>query len=127
MVATYVVGKDSLPALTQRFPLDEVDRVPGLEGTVKEDEGAPGTLLDILDAARVAPGIIRRMDPDRVALEEALIAASRTPARAVGAFDRGAIAAGLRADLVVLDTSLRVAETWVGGVRSPGTVDAPRR
>ena len=62
-----------------------------------------------------------------VALEDALVAASRTPARTLGALDRGAIAAGLRADLVVLDTSLHVEETWVGGVRSPGTVDAPRR
>ncbi|WP_345365689.1 N-acetylglucosamine-6-phosphate deacetylase [Actinoallomurus liliacearum] len=43
-----------------------------------------------------------------VALEEAVRLASTTPATLLGLTDRGAIAPGLRADLVLLDTDLRV-------------------
>jgi N-acetylglucosamine-6-phosphate deacetylase len=50
-----------------------------------------------------------------VPLEDALVAASRTPARTIGADDRGLLAQGSRADLVVLDDSLEVVETWVAG------------
>jgi N-acetylglucosamine-6-phosphate deacetylase len=50
-----------------------------------------------------------------VPLEDALVAASRTPARSIGADDRGLLAQGSRADLVVLDDSLEVVETWVAG------------
>ena len=50
-------------------------------------------------------------------LEEALRMASLYPARALGLDDRGRIAAGQRADLVLLDSKLRVTDTWIGGER----------
>ena len=42
--------------------------------------------------------------------------ASATPARLLGFADRGAIAAGLRADLVLLDEELAVTGVIRGGV-----------
>jgi len=50
-----------------------------------------------------------------VSLVDAIDAASTAPARLVGAYDRGRIEAGCRADLVLLDASLRVLGTWIGG------------
>lgn len=50
-----------------------------------------------------------------------VVAASRllsgNPARYLGLVDRGALAVGLRADLVVLDAALAVEEVWVAGRR----------
>jgi N-acetylglucosamine-6-phosphate deacetylase len=49
-------------------------------------------------------------------LADALVMASTTPARFLGLeTERGAIAPGLRADLVALDAGLSVARVWVGG------------
>ncbi len=54
-----------------------------------------------------------------VSVEDALCMASETPARALGLErDRGRLAAGLRADLLVLDPdSLALREVWVTGTR----------
>lgn len=46
---------------------------------------------------------------------EALRAATSTPARIIGATDRGRVAVGLRADLVGLDEGLVTRRVWVGG------------
>jgi len=48
-------------------------------------------------------------------VDQALASASLTPARAIGANDRGRLEPGLRADLVVLSDELRVVKTMVGG------------
>ncbi len=49
-------------------------------------------------------------------LEQALVAASATPARSLGIADRkGILAAGADADLVFLDSGLNVLKTMVGG------------
>ena len=49
-------------------------------------------------------------------IEQAVAAASAHPARLLGLTDRcGAIAAGLDADLVVLDSDLRVERVMIGG------------
>jgi N-acetylglucosamine-6-phosphate deacetylase len=48
-------------------------------------------------------------------IHEALTSASLTPATLIGAEDRGRLAAGMRADLVILDQDLRVLETIIGG------------
>jgi N-acetylglucosamine-6-phosphate deacetylase len=50
-----------------------------------------------------------------VGLERAVRAASTTPASVIGAVDRGELAVGRRADVVVLDDELDVRQTWVGG------------
>jgi N-acetylglucosamine-6-phosphate deacetylase len=43
--------------------------------------------------------------------------ASLNPARAMGLDrDHGAIVAGARADLVLMDAEKQVVETWIGGV-----------
>lgn len=48
-------------------------------------------------------------------LATAVRAASTTPARLLGEADRGRIAPGARADLVLLDDHLEVVEVWVAG------------
>lgn len=48
-------------------------------------------------------------------IADAAAMAATTPARALGLDDRGAIAPGLRADLVLLDNQLRVVEVLRGG------------
>ena len=51
-------------------------------------------------------------------LEDALRAASLTPARFLGLdHERGALVPGARADLVALDRELKVVATWVDGER----------
>lgn len=50
-----------------------------------------------------------------VGLEEAVAAASTTPADLLAEQGRGRLAAGRRADVVALDADLRCARTWVGG------------
>jgi N-acetylglucosamine-6-phosphate deacetylase len=50
-----------------------------------------------------------------VLLADAIHAASAVAADLVGAHDRGRVAAGYRADLVLLDDELRVQATWIGG------------
>lgn len=52
-------------------------------------------------------------------LETAARLCATTPAERLGLADQGRIAAGALADLVVLDASLRVQETWIGGDRHP--------
>ncbi len=53
-------------------------------------------------------------------LADALAMASTTPARFLGlSAERGAVAAGMRADLVALDASLAVIGVWLGGSRAP--------
>jgi N-acetylglucosamine-6-phosphate deacetylase len=51
-----------------------------------------------------------------MSLEDAVIAASSTPARAIR-MDReiGSIQAGKRADMVALDKSLKVRTVWIDG------------
>jgi len=46
---------------------------------------------------------------------EAICTVTRNPAAVLGIEDRGRIAVGARADLVVLDPSLHVMQTYVGG------------
>ncbi len=60
---------------------------------------------------------VRNMTSLRVSLEDAVRMASQTPAKALGLQDRGTIAAGQRADLVILSPKgLSVRETIIGGV-----------
>lgn len=82
--------------------------------------GADGTLAGAdLDMARAVGNAVRLVGLD---LEEALRMASLYPAQAIGLSDRGRIAVGQRADLVLLGDDLRVREAWIAG--KPGRVDA---
>jgi N-acetylglucosamine-6-phosphate deacetylase len=51
-----------------------------------------------------------------VSLVEAAAMCATTPARELGLHGFGVIAPGYKADLAVLDRSLRVRQTWLGGV-----------
>ena len=78
-------------------------------------DGAP-TLPDgtIAGSALTMERAVRNV-VELVGLERAVRAASTTPARVIGAHDRGELAAGRRADVVLLDDDLAVRQTWVGG------------
>lgn len=80
---------------------------------------ADGTLagadLTMINAVRFVHSVLQRP------LEEALRMASLYPAEALGiASDYGHLQRGARADFVVLDAELNVAQTWVGGQRRYG-------
>jgi N-acetylglucosamine-6-phosphate deacetylase len=68
-----------------------------------------GSALDMATAVRNAVNLVG------VPLEEALRMASTYPARVLGDRERGRIAPGMRADLVLLDDALQVRATWIGG------------
>ncbi|HSC17987.1 MAG TPA: N-acetylglucosamine-6-phosphate deacetylase [Rhizomicrobium sp.] len=81
------------------------------EGRLVTDAGTlAGAHLDMASAVRNAVQLAG------IALQDALISASRTPARFLGIEDRGAIAPGARADLVALTDDLMPAAVWLGGV-----------
>ncbi len=74
-----------------------------------EDGTMAGSLLTMDGALRMLVGL-------GLPLEEAARMCASTPAEALGLAHTGAIAAGNRADLVVMDRALRVRQTYVGGV-----------
>jgi N-acetylglucosamine-6-phosphate deacetylase len=50
-----------------------------------------------------------------LSLTDASILTATTPARELGLHGYGVIATGATADLVVLDRTLKVVQTWIGG------------
>jgi N-acetylglucosamine-6-phosphate deacetylase len=77
---------------------------------VDEDGTLAGSDLDMAGAVRNAVGLAG------LTLEEAVAMASANPAAFLGlGGELGAIAPGLRADLVEADESLTVMRTWIGG------------
>lgn len=89
------------------------------EGRLTTDAGTlAGAHLDLATAVHNAVRLAH------LPLEDALRAASLTPARFLGlAHERGALVAGARADLVALSDQLSVVATWVGGERDHVTDD----
>ncbi len=91
-------------------------RLGGLDVTVDatsarlKDGTLAGSILT-MDAA------VRNAATTSLGISGALAAASSVPARVLGLGDRGALAVGRRADVVVLDGALRVVETWIAGER----------
>ncbi|WP_426011004.1 N-acetylglucosamine-6-phosphate deacetylase [Caulobacter sp. DWR2-3-1b2] len=85
-----------------------------VDGVCVDDHGTlAGSDLDMIGAVRNAISMMG------LTLEEAVMIASRTPADFLGLADeRGTIAAGMVADLVLLDDALNVRETWIDGVSS---------
>ncbi|MFR5782255.1 MAG: amidohydrolase family protein [Oscillospiraceae bacterium] len=63
---------------------------------------------------------LRRAVSFGVPLEAAVTAATITPARSVRLDDCGELAPGKRADIVVLDTELKVKAVFVGGEKVVG-------
>jgi len=79
--------------------------------------GADGVLAgSTLTMAGAVKGMIER---GRVSLAAAVTMASATPAAFLGLSGQtGTIAAGMRADLVLLEDDYTVRETWIGGEAS---------
>jgi len=74
---------------------------------------ADGTLAgSVMTMDRMLRTLVVRM---AVPLSEAVTMCSTTPARELGLAGQGVVAEGAAADLVVLDSQLRVAETYVAG------------
>ncbi|MBO9715115.1 N-acetylglucosamine-6-phosphate deacetylase [Sphingomonas sp.] len=91
------------------------------DGAVTDAAGTlAGSNLDMVGAVRNTAAMLG------VPLEIAVAMASATPAGFLGVgSETGRIAAGLRADLVLLDEALDVSATWIGGVREDVRVTQP--
>jgi N-acetylglucosamine-6-phosphate deacetylase len=74
-----------------------------------QDGRLAGSALDMATAVRNAVELVG------IPLEEALRMASTTPAEVLGERERGRIAPGMHADLVLLGETLQVRATWIGG------------
>lgn len=88
--------------------------------------GADGVLAgSTLTMAGALKGMIEQ---GRVSLADAARMAAATPAAFLGLGDRiGAIAPGMRADLVLLDEGYQVHQTWIGGRASSRAAAEPQR
>lgn len=74
---------------------------------------ADGTLAGaVIGLDQAVAGVVHH---SAVALEDAVFAAATAPADLLGLGDRGRLATGARADVVVLDDALRCRGSWVGG------------
>jgi N-acetylglucosamine-6-phosphate deacetylase len=113
-------GAERIALVTDAMPtvgtsLDRFDLVGRaiklVDGRLTTEEGTlAGAHLDMVSAVRNAVRLAK------VPLEDALRAASLTPAQFLGVDnERGAIVAGARADLVALTDKLTVAATWIDG------------
>jgi len=90
-------------------------RVTVEAGRARLDDGTLAGSMLTMDAA--VRGAVRAGLP----LEAALYAASAAPARALGLSDRGVIAPGARADLVVLNATLALEAVYLAGERVVGS------
>ncbi|MDA9547638.1 N-acetylglucosamine 6-phosphate deacetylase [Bradyrhizobium sp. CCBAU 45321] len=124
-VAFRCKGRDRLMLVSDAMPLVGTDDrqflLQGREITLHDGRltGPDGTLagahLTMIQAVRNAVTLIG------IALVDALIMASRTPAAFLGlGSELGRIAAGYRADFVAFNPSFEVVDTWIGGVGSMG-------
>ena len=113
-------GADRIALVTDAMPtvgtsLDRFELVGRaiklVDSRLTTEEGTlAGAQLDMASAVRNAVRLAK------VPLEDALRAASLTPAQFLGvANERGAIVPGARADLVALTDKLTVAATWIDG------------
>ena len=104
---------DAMPMVGADSPSFELygETITAVDGVVRNASGAlAGSALDMASAVRNSVRLLG------VPLEEAVRMASRYPAEFLGIGDRfGRIAPGYAADLVLLDDTLGVRATWIGG------------
>jgi N-acetylglucosamine-6-phosphate deacetylase len=116
-------GADRIALVTDAMPTvgTSLDRFELMGRTIKLADGKltseEGTLagahLDMASAVRNAVRLAQ------LPVEDALRAASVTPARFLGLdSDRGVLVPGARADIVALDEKLAVVATWIDGIES---------
>jgi N-acetylglucosamine-6-phosphate deacetylase len=119
-VAFRCKGRDRLMLITDAMPLvgthDQEFMLHGTRIALHENRltSADGTLaganLTMIEAVRNASALLD------IPLFDALIMASRTPARFLGLdSELGLIAPGYRADLVAFTVNFEVTETWIAG------------
>ncbi len=73
-----------------------------------------GSVLEMTTAVRYAVKVLG------IPLEQAVAMASSTPAAFAGLNDRGMLAEGMRADLLLLDDALYQSKRWQGGRLAAG-------
>ena len=88
------------------------DRASGGDGVPRL---ADGTIAG--SALRMDAAVRNVVQSAGVALADAALAASTTPARLLGLDDRGRLEVGARADVVALSAELALAGTWITGQR----------
>lgn len=96
-------------AIAWRVPHHAGASIALVDGAARLADGTLAGSAITLDAA------VRTAVAGGVPLADALVAASTTPAAAIGCTDRGSLAPGARADLVALGPDLAVQATWVAG------------
>jgi N-acetylglucosamine-6-phosphate deacetylase len=94
----------------------ELAEPSGPEGADRAARLPDGTLAG--SSLRMDRAVRNAVSVSGVAISRAISAASTTPAMLLGYHDRGAIAPGMRADLVALDRSadLAVTAVWIAGL-----------
>ncbi len=121
-------GVDACVLVTDAMPVVGTDatafmlggrRITLREGRLGTDDGTlAGSALGMAQAVRHAHQLLR------LPLDAAIRMATANPARALGlAGQLGALAPGLRADLVHLDEDLNVRRSWIGGVACEAAID----
>ncbi|WP_258794862.1 N-acetylglucosamine-6-phosphate deacetylase [Tsukamurella tyrosinosolvens] len=86
---------------------DGVARLTTTEGATASLAGSTSTMIDVLRRSVLESG---------VDIVQATLSAATTPARFLGLRDRGALKAGLRADILELTPDLRISNVVRGGV-----------
>lgn len=108
----FMLVTDAMPCVgsTRDSFLLQGRRIHVRDGVCVDDAGVLcGSAIDMAGAVRNA------MDLLGVTLEHAVAMASAHPAGFLGLEDRGRIAPGCRADLVVADERMNVKQAWIGG------------
>jgi N-acetylglucosamine-6-phosphate deacetylase len=110
----FMLVTDAMPSVgsaTKEFVL-QGKRISARGGVCVDSRGTlAGSDLDMASAVRNAIELLG------VPYESAFLMASGSPAAFLRLEDRGAIAPGMRADLVLLDDGLTARATWIGGQR----------
>lgn len=116
----FMLVTDAMPCVgsAQESFLLQGRRIHVRDGVCVDDEGVLcGSAIDMATAVRNA------MDLLGMPLEHAVAMASAHPARFLGLDgERGRIAPGCRADLVVADERMNVKQAWIGGDPFPGAL-----
>ncbi len=107
----WILVTDAVAWRDGRLHRDDDRRIAIVDGAPRLANGTIAGSSLTMDAA------VRRMVTEAaIPLVEVVAAASSTPARLLGRFDRGRLVAGCRADLVALDPdALTVEAVWIGG------------
>lgn len=124
-------SSESIALVTDAMPTvgASLDRFELLGRTIKLANGRLSTAEGTLAGAHLdmASSIRNTVRLAHIPLEDALRAASLTPARFLGLDDeRGILIPGARADLVALSHELTVIATWIDGRADEGTTSSSR-